>query len=104
VEEEEEESSCRRDRGANKEEHMDHPYVISSPLLLPIFGSPYKKKEKIPKKKKAQNGTVLNDTILLLPLDMQQGKKKVFEFVFFPRSLSQPNIDKSYPPHALPSC
>jgi hypothetical protein len=51
VEEEEEESSCRRDRGANKEEHMDHPYVISSPLLLPIFGSPYKKKEKIPKKK-----------------------------------------------------
>jgi hypothetical protein len=32
--EEEEEVGCCQDRGANKEEHMDHPCVISSPLPL----------------------------------------------------------------------
>jgi len=34
----------------------------------------------------ARNDVILNDIVLLLPLDMQQGKKKVFsrfEFVFF---------------------
>ena len=83
---------------------MDHSYVISSPLVLLIFGSPYKKGENTKKNREAQNGTVLNDTVLLLPLDMQQGKKKVFEFFFFLYSLSQPNIDKSYPSYTLPSC
>jgi len=33
-EEEEEEASCRRDRGANKKEHINHSYMISSPLPL----------------------------------------------------------------------
>jgi hypothetical protein len=32
--EEEEKDSRHRDRGAKREENMDHPYVISSPLLL----------------------------------------------------------------------
>jgi hypothetical protein len=47
------------------------------------------------KREEARNGVVLNDTVLLLlPLDVQQGKKKVFEFVFFPHSLSLPNLTK----------
>jgi hypothetical protein len=32
MEEEEEKAGRCRDRRANKKEHMDHPYVISSPL------------------------------------------------------------------------
>jgi hypothetical protein len=31
---EEEEVGCRRDHEANKEEYMDHPCMISSPLPL----------------------------------------------------------------------
>jgi hypothetical protein len=31
---EEEKAGRRRDRGANKKEHMDHPYMISSSLPL----------------------------------------------------------------------
>jgi len=31
---EEEEVGCRQDHGANKEEYMDHPCMISSPLPL----------------------------------------------------------------------
>jgi len=47
------------------------------------------------KREEARNGVVLNDIVLLLlPLDVQQGKKKVFEFVFFPHSLSLPNLTK----------
>jgi len=47
------------------------------------------------KREEARNGVVLNDIVLLLlPLDVQQGKKKVFEFVFFPHSLSPPNLTK----------
>jgi hypothetical protein len=47
------------------------------------------------RREEARNGVVLNDiVVLLLPLDVQQGKKKVFEFVFFPHSLSLPNLTK----------
>ena len=34
VPEEEEHAGCRRDRGDNKEEQMEHSWVILSPLLL----------------------------------------------------------------------
>jgi hypothetical protein len=46
-------------------------------LLLPIFGTQYiykekeKRKEKRKEKEKAQNSAVLNDTIHLLPLNVQ---------------------------------
>jgi hypothetical protein len=41
--------------------------------LLPIFGTQYiyKEKEKRKEKEKAQNSAVLNDTIHLLPLNVQ---------------------------------
>ena len=42
-------------------------------LLLPIFGTQYiyKEKEKRKEKEKAQNSAVLNDTVHLLPLNVQ---------------------------------
>jgi hypothetical protein len=39
---EEEKTGRRQDRGANKEEHMNHPCVISSPLQLDgVFRNPH---------------------------------------------------------------
>jgi hypothetical protein len=38
-------------------------------LLLPIFGTQFIYKEKEKRKEKARKNAVLNDTILLLPLD-----------------------------------
>ena len=63
----------------------------------------------IKKKGEAWNGVVLNGTVLLFPLDVQQGKK-VFEFVFsralslslFPQ-LDQTPTSNTPPPHALQS-
>ena len=51
-------------------------------MLLPIFGSPHKKR--------TQNNVVLSGTLLLLPLDVQQEKRNFLLFSFVSSRLTLP--------------
>jgi hypothetical protein len=61
-------------------------------MLLSIFGSPHKKR------RETQNNVVLSGTLLLLPLDVQQGKINflLFSSVSSRLTLSPPHWPKHY--------